>query len=147
MIAFARYVDSLASALNNLIVTDRSGSLLTPDEGLAQWCARPSSGVSKDLSYEDCFAVPLSRFADAGDILVTISSSGNSPNIIRAIDKAHALALTVITVSGMQPDNRSRALGELNFYVPAKTYGLVEAAHQVLLHCWLDRFMAEERAS
>ena len=99
------------------------------------------TAVSNDIAYEECFAMPLKRFATPGDVLVTISSSGNSPNIIRAIETARETKLHVITVSGMKSDNRSRQMGDLNFYVPADTYGVVEAAHQVLLHCWLDRFM------
>ena len=74
-------------------------------------------------------------------MLVAISSSGNSPNIIEAIGAARELEMHVITLTGMEPDNRARGLGDLNFYVPAQTYGLVECCHHVLLHCWLDRYM------
>ena len=87
----------------------------------------------------------LGRFADPGDVLVTISSSGNSPNIIRAIETASEMGLTVVTLSGMGPDNRSRGMGNLNFYIPADTYGAVEASHQVVLHGWLDRFMEMDK--
>ncbi len=99
------------------------------------------TAVSNDLAYEECFAMPLKRFATPGDILLTISSSGNSPNIFRAIETAQKLGLKVITLSGMKPNNRSRKMGDLNFYMPASTYGIVEASHQVLLHCWLDKFL------
>jgi D-sedoheptulose 7-phosphate isomerase len=95
------------------------------------------------IGNDEVFALPLSRFADPGDVLVTISSSGNSPDIILAIESARTIGLTVVTVSGMGPDNRSRRMGDLNFYVPADTYGIAEASHQVLLHAWLDRFMEE----
>lgn len=54
------------------------------------------------------------------------------------------MGLRVVTLSGMRPDKRSRNLGDLNFYVPAETYGIAEASHQVLPHCWLDRFMESE---
>jgi D-sedoheptulose 7-phosphate isomerase len=101
------------------------------------------TAVSNDIAYEECFAVPLKRFANAGDVLVTISSSGNSPNITRAIEAARELGIAVITLSGMKPDNRSRQMGDVNFYVPGETYGIVESAHQALLHCWLDRLMEE----
>jgi D-sedoheptulose 7-phosphate isomerase len=99
------------------------------------------TAVSNDIDYEECFAVPLKRFVNPGDGLVTISSSGNSKNVIRAIETARELKMQVITLSGMSPDNQSRKMGDLNFYVPADTYGLVEVNHQALLHCWLDRFM------
>ena len=99
------------------------------------------SAVSNDISYEQVFAVPLQRFASTGDILVTISSSGKSPNIVAAIQAAQNIGLKIITLSGMQPDNTSRQLGDINFFIPAMTYGLVEVSHQVILHCWLDTFM------
>jgi D-sedoheptulose 7-phosphate isomerase len=74
-------------------------------------------------------------------MLVTISSSGNSPNIISALHAAVQLGLVTVTISGMDGNNRSRRMGLLNFYVPATRYGLVEASHQVILHCWLDCYM------
>jgi len=99
------------------------------------------TAVSNDISYNQSFALPLKRFANPGDILVTISSSGNSPNVLAAIEAAHELDLRTITLSGMQENNRSRQMGDLNFYVPGMTYGMAECAHQSLLHCWLDIFM------
>lgn len=99
------------------------------------------TAVGNDLGYEEVFATPLRWHAQKADMLVTISSSGNSPNVLRAIEIARELGLSVVTLSGLRPDNKSRALGDLNFYVPAKTYGVVECVHHVLLHLCLDRFM------
>jgi D-sedoheptulose 7-phosphate isomerase len=99
------------------------------------------TAVSNDISYEQCFSTPLLRFAGEGDLLVTISSSGNSSNIINAIKTARELGLGVVTLSGLSSGNISRKLGDLNFYLPAQTYGLVESCHQALLHCWLDTFL------
>ncbi len=50
----------------------------------------------------------------------------------------------MITLSGLKPNNLARQRGDLNFYVPAKTYGVVECVHQVLLHIWLDKYMGVE---
>ena len=102
------------------------------------------TAVSNDTSFRESFAMPLKRFADSGAVLVTISSSGNSPNIIRAIETARELELLVVTLSGMKPDNRSRQMGDINFYIPADTYGIVEVTHQAILHCWLDKFIEEQ---
>ncbi|GAB5560426.1 MAG: hypothetical protein SynsKO_20730 [Synoicihabitans sp.] len=99
------------------------------------------TALGNDLGYEEAFAAPLRWYAKDGDLLVTISSSGNSPNIIKTIEVAREKALGVVTVSGLKPDNASRKLGDLNLYIPARTYGIVECAHQVLLHVWLDKFM------
>ena len=99
------------------------------------------TAISNDTAYENVFAYPLRRFADPGDVLVTISSSGNSPNIMQAIKVAKELNLDVITLSGKSPENGSRPQGILNFYIPSQSYGIIECAHQVLLHSWLDQYM------
>ena len=109
----------------------------------------PSSAVlltalANDMSYQDSFAVFLDRYAKSGDVVVTISSSGNSENVIRAIAAARKIGCGVITLSGLKPDNTSRKQGDVNFYVPARTYGIVECAHQVLLHMMIDAFMGIE---
>ena len=96
------------------------------------------TAIGNDLSYEEVFSFPLQRFGRPGDLLVTISSSGNSPNVVRAIGCAREVGLRVITLSSMKSDNKSRAQGDLNFYIPAKTYGVAESSHAILLHCWLD---------
>jgi D-sedoheptulose 7-phosphate isomerase len=99
------------------------------------------TAIGNDLGYDQVFARPLEWYGHAGDVLVTISASGNSPNVLRAIEVARRKACRVVTLSGMKPDNLSRRLGDLNLYVPALTYGIAECSHQVLLHAWLDRFM------
>ena len=109
----------------------------------------PSSSVlltalANDISFHDSFATYLDRYARKGDLVVTISSSGNSENIVRAIATARKMECEVITLSGLKPDNTSRKLGDVNFYVPARTYGIVECAHQALLHMMIDAFMGIE---
>lgn len=99
------------------------------------------TAIANDLSYEDVFAFRIARILSDRDILVTISSSGNSPNIVRALHTARKKGAYCITLSGMKEDNKSRQLGDLNFYVPLHTYGLVESAHAVLLHAALDNFL------
>lgn len=99
------------------------------------------TAISNDISFEDVFSYRIDRTLSDKDILVTISSSGNSPNILKAIDAAKKKGAFVITLSGKSSDNRSRSMGDLNFYVPLPTYGLVEAAHTQVLHIALDYFM------
>ena len=99
------------------------------------------TAVVNDLGGDAMFSAPLRFYAQPGDILATVSSSGNSANILAAIDAASDLSLDIVTFSGLKPDNLSRRRGILNFYIPAMTYGVVECAHQVLLHVWLDKFM------
>ena len=96
------------------------------------------TAVANDLSYEDVYAEPLRWHMKRKDMVVAISSSGNSPNIIRAVVQAKRLGGTVITISAMSEDNAIRKLGDLNFHVAAKTYGLAETAHAAILHFWMD---------
>ena len=102
------------------------------------------TALGNDLGYDEIFAEPLKWHGTVSDVLITISSSGNSPNILRAIEVAREKGMKVITLSGLKPDNKSRKLGDLNLYIPAKTYGIVECLHQVLLHAWLDHSMGVE---
>lgn len=99
------------------------------------------TAISNDVSYEDVFAYRIGKMLKETDMLVTISSSGNSPNVIKAIKTAKEMGVFVVTVSGKKEDNNSRKLGDLNFYVPLETYGMVESAHATLLHCWLDMYL------
>ena len=96
------------------------------------------TALANDISYAEVFAQPLNKRAKPGDMLVTISSSGRSPNILRAIEVAKEMGLYVVTVSAMKEDNPSRQLGHLNFFIPASTYGLAETAHAAILHYWTD---------
>ena len=101
------------------------------------------TALANDISYEDVFAEPLRWYMKKEDMLVAISSSGNSPNIVRGVKIASSLRANVITLSAMNTDNRIRQLGDLNFYVLAKTYGLAETAHAAILHYWIDLMDAQ----
>lgn len=104
------------------------------------------TAISNDISFEEVFARPLTWLGSAGDLLISISSSGNSSNIVRALETARDLGMHVVTLSGKGPDNRSRAMGDLNFYVPADRYGWVESAHQVVIHYWFDQYLNRHRS-
>jgi D-sedoheptulose 7-phosphate isomerase len=99
------------------------------------------TAISNDLSYEDVFSYRINRILSERDILVAISSSGNSPNVVKALETARNKGAYCITFTGKKPDNKARQLGDLNFYVPLDTYGLVESAHAVILHVALDNFL------
>ena len=100
--------------------------------------------IGNDYGYTHVFEKPVEMFADQDDILVAISSSGSSPNILRGVEAARTKGCAVITLSGFKPDNPLRALGDLNFYVPAQSYGPVEVLHHAVCHCILDILMAVE---
>jgi D-sedoheptulose 7-phosphate isomerase len=97
--------------------------------------------AGNDLAFDQIFALPLARFARPGDMLVSISSSGASPNIVRALERAQDMQLRIVTLSGRRSDNPSRSFGDVNVYVPCDRYGWVESGHHVILHYWLDQYL------
>lgn len=94
--------------------------------------------IANDYGYEQVFEKPIEMFADPGDILMAISSSGRSANILNGVKAAREKKCRVITFSGFQAENPLRSLGDLNFYVPASAYGPVEILHHSICHCLLD---------
>jgi D-sedoheptulose 7-phosphate isomerase len=99
--------------------------------------------TGNDLAFDQVFALPLARLARAGDMLITISSSGASPNIVRALERAQQMSLRVVTVSGRSSGNPSRTFGDINVYMPCDRYGWIESGHHVILHYWLDQYMTQ----
>ena len=94
--------------------------------------------LSNDLGYEKVFLKQIELHGRAGDMLVAISSSGSSRNILNAVEIARAMNLEVVTLSGFHSENPLRSKGHTNFYVPSSEYGLVEILHLCLCHAVLD---------
>jgi len=103
--------------------------------------------VSNDFGYQHVFEKPMEMFADAGDVLFAISSSGRSENILRGVAAATIKGCHVVTMSGFAPDNPLRRAGYLNFYVPSQSYGYVEITHLSLCHCIVDCIVDEAKTS
>lgn len=97
------------------------------------------TSIANDLSYDEVFAEPLRRRLKKGDMLVAISSSGQSRNILKAVAIAKTLGGIVITLTAMKAENPLRCQGDSNLYVPAQTYGMAETCHAAILHHWIDR--------
>lgn len=93
---------------------------------------------ANDYGYEQAMVEWLRVYYKPTDLLVAISSSGNSPNINNAVDHANELKGDVITLSGFGRDNKLSKKGKINFYLDASSYGIVECYHQVILHTILD---------
>ena len=92
------------------------------------------TALANDEGYGSVFEWPIGLWAEPGDLLLTISSSGQSENIVRALAAAKKNGCQVITLSGFDPDNASRHAGDVNFYAPSHLYGFVETAHMALAH-------------
>ena len=102
--------------------------------------------LGNDLGYENVFAKQIEFHARTGDVLIAISSSGRSPNIVKGVQTARALDCSVVTFSGFSEENELRRTGEVNFFVRSKEYGFVEVAHLALCHAILDLDMGWGRS-
>jgi D-sedoheptulose 7-phosphate isomerase len=94
--------------------------------------------LSNDLGYERVFAKQIELHARIGDLVIAISSSGGSPNILKAVEAAQLAGCSVVTLSGFKPDNPLRRKGEVNFYIASDRYGFVEIGHLTICHAILD---------
>jgi len=106
-----------------------------------------TTAFANDIGADQLFAEPLRRMAAAGNGLLVISSSGASANLIAALAVAGERQLSVATITAMSPENLLRRGGDLNFYIPAMTYGDAESCHAAVLHYWLDRVAKDGTSS
>ncbi len=98
--------------------------------------------IGNDYGYKHVFEKPIEMFADPGDVLVAISSSGKSENILLGVQAARTKKCQVVTLSGFDENNPLSTLGEYNFYVPSSSYGAVEVIHHSICHCMVDTIMS-----
>lgn len=88
---------------------------------------------ANDYGYEWWLQKAVEHYADDGDLVILISSSGKSPNVINAARYAREQGLKVVTFTGFSTDNPLKALGHLNVWVDSRAYNVVEMTH----HIWL----------
>ena len=91
------------------------------------------SAMANDLGFENVFAGQIGLYGRPGDILIAISSSGESANIVRAVAAAQGLGMTVIGLSGFS-GGQLRRTADISLHVPVDNYGIVEDAHQAIMH-------------
>ena len=91
------------------------------------------TAISNDLSYDEVFVYQLRSLARPGDALITISSSGDSENIVRAVSWAKEHGLPVIAMTGFS-GGRSATIADVDLHVVADNYGVIEDVHQSLMH-------------
>ena len=88
---------------------------------------------ANDYGYDRVFEKAVEFYGDEGDLLIVVSSSGSSKNVLNAAQRAKELNISVITFSGFKSDNPLRQLGDINLWVDSKAYNIVEMTH----HIWL----------
>ncbi|CAD6877976.1 hypothetical protein [Methylomonas albis] len=103
--------------------------------------AAPLTCFTNDFGYEQAFAKQISAFANPDDLLIAISSSGQSLNIVNAVQAANAKGLPIMTLSGFKADNPLRKLGRWNCWLDSSHYGMVELGHLFVLHHITDHLL------
>ena len=106
------------------------------------------TALANDLGYENVFSEQLKNLIRAGDVLIVISASGNSPNVLGAIRYAQERSAEVAAIVGFG-GGRAAQLADLAIVVDSDHYGIVEDVHLVLNHILVDYFkerLADERA-
>ncbi|MDR0869229.1 MAG: SIS domain-containing protein [Planctomycetaceae bacterium] len=91
------------------------------------------TALGNDCGYENIFSYQLRNFLNAGDLVILISSSGNSPNVIKAAEYAKANEAKVVGMTGFS-GGKLRDLSDISLHIPCNVYELVEDAHSFFCH-------------
>tara|TARA_B100001057_G_C22849927_1_gene950573 strand:- start:2259 stop:2840 length:582 start_codon:yes stop_codon:yes gene_type:complete len=105
------------------------------------------TAYGNDYGYDYWVEKALEHFADKGDIVVLISSSGSSPNILNAASYAKKKGLETITFSGFESDNPLKQLGDINFWANSKSYNIIETTHMLWLVTICDFIIGKKEYS
>ncbi len=106
----------------------------TTEEELTAW--------ANDAGFDMVFAGPLENYLQDPDVVIAISSSGASPNVIKAVELARSRKVPVIGISGFGSDNQLNQLATVKIHVPAEKgeYEIVEGVHGIILHLMTKYF-------
>lgn len=102
---------------------------------------------ANDFGYEHWLQKALEFYVDDGDVIILVSSSGKSANMVRAAEYARARGLKLVTLTGFATNNPLRALGQLNFWVNSRAYNVVEMTHQIWLLAVCDLIIGKAEYS
>jgi D-sedoheptulose 7-phosphate isomerase/D-glycero-D-manno-heptose 1,7-bisphosphate phosphatase len=127
--------DHIKGVRNGTELTTRVFSLSTNIELL--------SAIANDLSYDMVFEYQLQSLARAGDVLLAVSSSGRSPNIVRALQWANAHGMRTIALTGFS-GGAARELATVSVHIDSNNYGIIEDAHQACMHL-LAQYVRQSR--
>ena len=148
-----RCIDMLREAGNNnakvLLIANGGSAAIAPhvQNDLVKACGIRAmvfteqpllTALANDDGYETVYDLPTDVWAEVGDVMIAISSSGNSENILRAVGVAKKREMTVITLSGFDEGIALRKLGDVNLYSDSSEYGVVENVHSILTHSMTD---------
>ena len=98
------------------------------------------TSIANDYRYEDVFAKQVQALGRSGDVLLAISTSGNSPNVIEAIHAARARGVTVVALTGRKGGKMAALLGpdDIHLCVPTERTARIQEVHLLTIHCLCD---------
>ena len=155
LITAANKIQAVSKAGNKLIIAGNGGSAATASHVSVDFTK--AAGIrainfneadlltcfANDYGFEKVFEKAIDFYGDEGDLLIVISSSGNSANVINAAKRAKELNMSVITFSGFKSNNPLRKLGDVNFWVDSKGYNIVEMTHHIWLLAIVDYIIGD----
>lgn len=129
-----------AATASHLVVDLNKGACLTAGKKFKVLCLNDSipsvTAIGNDLGYERVFVEPLKNFARPGDVVIAISGSGNSPNVLQAVEYANSIGCVTIGLCGFA-GGRLRQLARHNIHVDVHDMQIVEDLHMVMVHIFL----------
>ncbi|MEY3480531.1 MAG: hypothetical protein RIQ71_1306 [Verrucomicrobiota bacterium] len=105
------------------------------------------TALGNDCGYENWVAKALDFYADKGDVLILISSSGKSPNVVKAAQHAKEVGLYVAAFTGFAKDNPLGAIADINFWVDSRSYNIIECTHMICLTAVVDLLIGSSEYS
>ena len=156
-IALADLVDRLRLQTGDVLLVGNGGLLAVAEHiavdlwtqaGIrAQAIADPVeiTAAANDHGFDVSLSRPVERLARRASLLIAMSASGNSKNVIEAVAAARRHGLGVVTFSAGAGDNPLRVLGDLNCYIPTKSVGAAQVVIHALLHAVCEELSTEEQ--
>jgi len=147
IVAFKKMVESCSGKLifagNGASASISSHCALdyTKQGGVRSECFSSDAFITafvNDFGYDHWLAKAMEHHADADDIVILISSSGKSPNVVNAAKYCRSRGMRVVTLTGFADDNPLKQLGDLNLWIDSKSYNIIECTHMFWLMAACD---------
>jgi len=105
------------------------------------------TALANDYGYDRWLTEAIKCYANKEDLVILISSSGRSPNIVSAAEYCKCSDIDVVTLTGFENDNPLKTLGDLNFWVNSKSYNIIECTHMFWLMSACDLLIGKSEYS
>ena len=99
---------------------------------------------ANDYGYENWVVEALRAYADSNDLIILISSSGQSDNIVNAAKLTQSMGMKLITLSGFSESNPLRRLGDVNLWIDSENYNFIEMTHHIWLLAIVDHVISRQ---